>query len=98
MGQAKARGTFEERKVQSILRRQAEDARRSEEHRQLMLRQREQAAERQKLLSAEEHKEQVLLVGDGGHRVTAAMLALALGASAPLLVVADRNGDGDSRG
>lgn len=91
MGQAKARGTFEERKAQAIIRRQAEDAQRSEEYRQRRLREREEASRRQQLIG----KDGPVLVGGGERYETAAMLALAMGAAAPLLVLGDKRHSGD---
>lgn len=78
MGQAKARGTREQRIVQAIERRKAEDAARHEQY----LRDEEARRERLRKLPAQERKE-VLLAGGGYH--TAALMAalLASGARIP---------------
>lgn len=82
MGEAKRRGTFEQRKAQSAIRRQEEDARRAEERATRAVERRRQASERQKLLSPQERKEAVMSRMD-----VAALLGIAMGAAAPLLVV-----------
>lgn len=99
MGEAKRRGSFEDRKAHSIARQQAEETRRAEERARIDVERRRLAAERLKLLSPQERKEAVL-VGGGGHN-SRLMLALAAGLmaapSVPMLIVDDAS-DGDSHG
>jgi len=85
MGQAKARGTFEQRKALAERRRQereaavieAENARRAK------------AAERKALMTKEERKEALMVAGSSaiGRAELAALLGIAMGAAAPLIVV-----------
>lgn len=81
MGEAKRRGSLEDRKANAIARRQAEEARRAEQRARRAAELRAQASERQKLLSPQERKEAVLTVG-GGHEANmllAAMIGLGIG-------------------
>lgn len=88
MGQAKARGTFEERKAQAVIRRQEEVAQRAKRRALEAAERRRQASERQRLLSPQERKEAVMVAGSGPSRMdVAALLGIAMGAAAPLLVV-----------
>jgi hypothetical protein len=84
MGQAKLRGTFEERKAAAIVRQQAEDLAEAERQRQRAIQRRQEASERQKLISREDGP--VIVQSGRGAHITGAMLALALGVSAPLLI------------
>lgn len=90
MGEAKRRGTLEQRIAQSADRQRQEDAARRAQF------QREEEAQRARLaaLLPQERKEAVLM-GSGGHH-TRLMLALALAASAPLLIVDRHAGDSPS--
>lgn len=87
MGEAKRRGTKEQRIEQSIERRKIEDAKRSEEFRR-----REVA--RLRALPVEERKQVILAGGGARSRHDARMLMATLaGLSAPLLVVRNRDDD-----
>lgn len=88
MGEAKRRGTREQRVAQAIERNKVEDAKREAERIARAAERRERAAERQRLLNTQERKEGVMLVG-GGHdpALLRAVLAGALAAAAPVLAV-----------
>lgn len=79
MGEAKRRGTLEQRIAQSVERRKVEDAARSVEFKR-------REAERLAKLPPQERKD-VILAGGGGRHHSRMMLAAALAASAPLLIV-----------
>lgn len=91
MGEAKRRGTFEERKAQGIARRAAEEARAAEERARIKVERRRQASERQKLLRPQERKERVLVVDDG--HSAGLMLATALAAFAPMAALSPASDD-----
>lgn len=81
MGDAKRRGTREQRVAQAIERRKLEDAARHERY------QREEAERRARIaaLPAQERKEAVLTGGGGG--MSRLALAALLGVAAPILIV-----------
>lgn len=83
MGEARRRGTYEERVLQGVARRMEWERQRAEERERLRIERRRIASERQKLLSPQERKEAVLAVGDA--HVNSALLAMMLAASAPRL-------------
>lgn len=85
MGQAKRRGTFDQRKAEAIERQRREADALSEKHRRELEARKERERVRIAALPPRERKEAVF-VADSSPR-TRLMLAAALAASAPLLVV-----------
>src|SRR5689334_9787435 len=80
MGEARRRGTKEQRIAQAIARRKLEDAARSAQFKQ-------REAERIARLTAQERREAVMIASGGSRHLDRALLASMLGASAPLIVV-----------
>jgi hypothetical protein len=77
VGEAKRRGTFEQRKEQGIARRQAEEAAAAEERARIRAQERMRASERQKLLGPQARREAVLATG--GTHLHAMLMAAAFG-------------------
>lgn len=103
MGEAKRRGSFEERKAQSVVRQQAEDARRAEQRAMMAAERRAQAAERQKLLGPQELKEAVLTAGGAqeANMLLAAIIGLGIGPNvspSERVLLLDDSRYGDSHG
>ena len=88
MGEAKRRGSREQRIAQAVERRAQEDAARLEASRAA------QAAEAERIrnLPPEQRKEAVLVAGGGGSRRHGLLLAAALAASAPFLAASPSTG------
>lgn len=82
MGEAKRRGTREQRIAQSIERQKREDAARSAEFKQ-------REAERIAAMKPQERREAVLAGGGGSMLGRAALMAASMAAAAPVLIVSD---------
>ncbi len=81
MGQAKARGTFEQRKAEAVERDKVLAAKRTEEHRALMVRQAKERHERLSKLEPKARKEVMLMEASPKHTSLMLAAALALAAS-----------------
>jgi hypothetical protein len=88
MGEAKRRGTREQRIAQAIERKKAEDAALHQRYLAKEAERRERERTRLAALPEERRREAVFISGGGSHRSHLALAALlGLGASAPLLMV-----------
>jgi hypothetical protein len=93
MGEAKRRGTFEQRKAQGIIRRQEAWAKEAEERARIKAEQRREAEEYRKRRDAENSVAPVLVAGGGDThhhtRMLLASMAGLLAAPAPMVVLTD---------
>lgn len=89
MGEAKRRGTREERVVEAVARRAAWDKRMAEKHAALLAERRRVEAERLKLMSTLERKEAVLIADD--RLGMSALLHALLASSVPPYLITRRD-------